>query len=177
MIHITVVISPGLNNHSCCIEGSHVWLWAPLSGWLLLLWAVSFPSRAEWCHIRLLCASPSGWFCYYRWYFFKVLVDFCFWMCFYLFTDSTWCHILLGTRPWFCICGRFQLGKAYLGLKFTKCRMSWINPSINQPIITQELAIHKQSSIESIFWSSKDSVINRRWWMTCQMSAMNRAIE
>ena len=60
-------------------------------------------------------APPSGWLYYYRLYFFMVLVEFCVWLCLYLFTDSTWCHILLGTSPWFCICGRFQLGKTYLG--------------------------------------------------------------
>ena len=84
-------------------------------GWFLLLQTGSFPSRAEWCHICLLCMPPSGWLCYYRLCFFMVFVDFCFWLWLYLFTDSTRCHTLLGTRPWFCICGRFQLGKTYLG--------------------------------------------------------------
>ena len=47
--------------------------------------------------------------------FFMVFVDFCFSLCLYLFADSTRCHILLEMWPWFCICGRFPLGKTYLG--------------------------------------------------------------
>ena len=88
--------------------------WPPPSGWFLLVRAGSFPSRAEWCHICPLWVPPPGWVCYYKLCFFMILVDFCLWLCLYLFTDSTRCHILRGRRPWFCICDRFQLGKTYL---------------------------------------------------------------
>ena len=47
--------------------------------------------------------------------FLMVLVDFCFRLGLYLFTDSTQCHILVGTRPWFCVCGRCQLGNNISG--------------------------------------------------------------
>ena len=48
-------------------------------------------------------------------FFYGFSLIFLFWLCLYLFTDSTWCHILLGGRPWLCMCDRFQLGKTYLG--------------------------------------------------------------
>ena len=88
---------------------------APPAGWSMLLRAVSFPSRAQWCHIRFLWASPAGWLCYYKLSIFMVVVEFCLWLGLYLFPDFTQCHILLGTRPWFCICGGFQWIKTYLG--------------------------------------------------------------
>ena len=53
------------------------------SGWLLLLRAVSFPSRAVLCQICLLWAPPSGSLCYYKLYFVTIIVI-CFWLCLYL---------------------------------------------------------------------------------------------
>ena len=50
--------------------------WAPPSGWSLLLRAASFPSRAQWCHIRFLWAPLAGWFCYYKLSIFMVVVEF-----------------------------------------------------------------------------------------------------
>ena len=106
---------PGLSDHISL-------LWAPPSGWFLLLQAIFFsgfgfccwlPLFTDWVALHPSAVSATFWLVFVTTgciFFPLVLVDFCFWLYLFLFIDSKRCHILLGTRPWICFCGRLQLG-------------------------------------------------------------------
>ena len=101
-------------------------LWAPPSGWFVLVQAISFNgfvvvagclcskilsgTTSVFCEHHLLVCS-----CYFRLYLLMVLVSFCFWLCLFLFTNSKCCHIFLGTRPWICSVVDLMLGQMCLG--------------------------------------------------------------
>ena len=85
-------------------------LWAPPSGWFVLVQAISFNgcvvvagclcskilsgTTSVFCEHHLLVCS-----CYFRLYLLMVLVSFCFWLCLFLFTDSKWSHPS-GNKAW-----------------------------------------------------------------------------
>ena len=100
-------------------------LWAPPSGWFVLVQAISFNgfvvvagclcskilsgTTSVFCEHHLLVCS-----CYFRLYLLIVLVSFCFWLCLFLFINSKCCHIFLGTRPWICSVVYLRLGQMCL---------------------------------------------------------------
>ena len=101
-------------------------LWAPPSGWFVLVQAISFNgfvvvagclcskilsgTTSVFCEHHLLVCS-----CYFRLYLLMVLVSFFFWLCLFLFNNSKCYHIFLGTRPWICSVVDLRLGQTCLG--------------------------------------------------------------
>ena len=141
----------GLSCVCVCVCDSGFWLVLVTACWILSFQGLVVPN--------LPSVSANFWlFVSLQAVFFMVLVDFCLWLWLYLFMDSTWYHILLGTRPWFCISGRFHLWKSYpgavamagpggilrLSLKFANIGWSsiryWL--SIDWLLVIDQLLIH-----------------------------------
>ena len=116
MKHVAMVTFQDLSKHVCSTEGCHVYV-CELHLLVGCCYCRLYPFHPGLSDATfLVCESHLLVGCVItRHNFLMVLVVFCFRLSLYLFTESTQCHILLGTRPSFCVCGRCQLGNNISG--------------------------------------------------------------